>query len=85
MFHALSESFATFHQTSSDEQAEEGEVDLFLSKITEHSCQSCYKKSKCWVQNFDKTYDLMKQVMHETEEKQYASKRRLKKEFQHVF
>ncbi|MEJ8552564.1 stage II sporulation protein E [Bacillus velezensis] len=82
VFHALSESFATFHQTSSDEQAEEGEVDLFLSKITEHSCQSCYKKSKCWVQNFDKTYDLMKQVMHETEEKQYASNRRLKKEFQ---
>jgi hypothetical protein len=34
-----------------------------------------------WVQNFDKTYDLMKQVMHETEEKQYASNRRLKKEF----
>lgn len=80
VFHALSESFATFYQAS-DEQTDDSEVDLFLSKITEHSCQTCYKKNRCWVQNFDKTYDLMKQVMLETEEKQYASNRRLKKEF----
>ncbi|MBD5019308.1 stage II sporulation protein E, partial [Xanthomonas citri pv. citri] len=40
VFHALSESFATFYQAS-DEQTDDSEVDLFLSKITEHSCQTC--------------------------------------------
>ncbi|MCY9135502.1 stage II sporulation protein E [Bacillus atrophaeus] len=82
VFHALSESFATFYQTVPEDQNEDSEVDLFLSKITEHSCQTCYKKNKCWVQNFDKTYDVMKQVMLETEQNQYTTNRRLKKEFE---
>lgn len=64
-----------------DDEGKEKEIDLFLSTVTEHSCQSCYKKNKCWVQNFDKTYDLMKRVMQETEEKQYFKNRKLKKEF----
>ncbi len=39
------------------------------------------EKQVLGTENFDKTYDLMKQVMLETEEKEYASNRRLKKEF----
>ncbi|MCY8652148.1 stage II sporulation protein E [Bacillus haynesii] len=81
VFHALSESFATFYHSVPDDEGKEKEIDLFLSTVTEHSCQSCYKKNKCWVQNFDKTYDLMKRVMQETEEKQYFKNRKLKKEF----
>ncbi|MGG3625407.1 stage II sporulation protein E [Bacillus gobiensis] len=82
VFQALSESFATFHHTVTDEKKEQIETDNFLSTITEHSCQTCYKKNRCWVQNFDKTYDLMKAVMQETEEKTYQKNRKLKKEFQ---
>lgn len=81
VFQALSESFATFHHSVSDEKKEEIETDNFLSSITENSCQTCYKKNRCWVQNFDKTYDLMKAVMRETEEKTYQKNQKLKKEF----
>ena len=62
VFHALSESFATFYHSVPDDEGKEKEIDLFLSTVTEHSCQSCYKKNKCWVQNFDKTYDLFLSV-----------------------
>lgn len=81
VFHALSESFATFYESIPEEKKQEEDVDLFLSTITERSCQTCYKKNKCWVQNFDTTYELMKQVMHESDEKTYEHNRKLKKKF----
>ncbi|MDA1478206.1 stage II sporulation protein E [Bacillus changyiensis] len=82
IFYALSESFATFYHSVSNKESKEKEIDLLLSSVTEYSCQSCYKKNKCWVENFDKTYEIMKQVMQETEEKNYYKNRKLKKEFQ---
>ncbi|MBD1383183.1 stage II sporulation protein E [Metabacillus arenae] len=81
VFLALSESFATFYEKSEGDE-EQREIDLFLSTITEQTCQGCYKKERCWVQNFDTTYDLMKQIMYETKEDNYHTNIKLKKEFQ---
>ncbi|MRX72968.1 stage II sporulation protein E [Bacillus lacus] len=82
VFYALSESFATFYEKNEDKENLHIETDTFLSAVTERSCQNCYKKEKCWVQNFDTTYDLMKQIMHESEENTYFSNRRLRSDLQ---
>lgn len=81
VFLALSESFATFYEKS-DEGDEQHEIDMFLSTVTEKTCQNCYKKEKCWVQNFSTTYDLMSQIMTETTKNKYQTNRKLKKELQ---
>lgn len=80
VFQALSESFATFYNNN-DTDDEERETDLFLSSITENTCQHCFKKEKCWVENFDKTYDYMETIMHETKQNTYQTNLKLKKEF----
>ncbi|WP_419095395.1 stage II sporulation protein E [Aeribacillus kexueae] len=79
VFQALSESFSTFY--AEEKQDEDREVDLFLSNITESTCQTCFKKDKCWAQNFDYTYGLMKQIMNEHKENTYHLNRKLKREF----
>ena len=81
VFHALSESFATFYDKDEQDDSEQRETDLFLSSITESTCQHCFKKEKCWVENFDKTYDLMQNIMHENKQNTYKSNMKLKKEF----
>ncbi|MCD7036658.1 stage II sporulation protein E [Metabacillus sp. GX 13764] len=81
VFLALSESFASFYEKS-EEGGQEQEIDLFLSSITEKSCQNCYKKERCWVQNFNATYDLMSEMTSETMKGKYQTNRKLKKEFQ---
>lgn len=81
VFHALSESFATFYDKDEQDDSEERETDLFLSSITESTCQHCFKKEKCWLENFDKTYDLMQSIMHENKQNTYKSNMKLRKEF----
>ncbi len=66
LFQTLSNSFQSSPQAH-DKDDEEREVDYFLSNITEKTCQTCFKKEKCWVQNFTKTYDSMQRIMTETE------------------
>lgn len=46
-----------------DESKESREVDLFLSHVTEKTCQTCFRKNYCWSTNFNTTYDLMKDIM----------------------
>nr|WP_308807792.1 stage II sporulation protein E [Alkalicoccobacillus plakortidis] len=70
------EQFSTLFQTLSnsfqmpapreDLERDEKEVDYFLSNVTEKTCQTCFKKERCWVQNFNKTYDCMNKIMTET-------------------
>ncbi|GAE27700.1 stage II sporulation serine phosphatase for sigma-F activation [Halalkalibacter wakoensis JCM 9140] len=67
LFQTLSNSFHTPAQMSNSED-QEREVDYFLSNVTEKTCQTCFKKERCWVQNFNKTYDSMQRIMTETEE-----------------
>lgn len=80
VFQALSESFATFYNKE-EPVNEERETDLFLSSITESTCQHCYKKEKCWVDNFDKTYDFMQAIMQEKKENTYENNLKLKNDF----
>ncbi|UGB31073.1 stage II sporulation protein E [Metabacillus sp. B2-18] len=81
VFNALSESFTTFYDKDEYEDTEQRETDLFLSRITESTCQHCFKKEKCWVENFDKTYELMQNIMHENKQNTYQNNMKLKKEF----
>ncbi|WP_432805981.1 stage II sporulation protein E [Halalkalibacter oceani] len=67
LFQTLSSSFQAFPQTANEEE-DERETDYFLSNVTEKTCQTCFKKERCWVQNFSKTYDSMQKIMTETKE-----------------
>ncbi|MDX8047717.1 stage II sporulation protein E [Gracilibacillus sp. S3-1-1] len=64
VFKALSHSFQT---ESKDREEQDIEVDYYLSNVTEKTCQTCFKKETCWVQQFDKTYHLMKGVKEQLE------------------
>ncbi|WP_424511386.1 stage II sporulation protein E [Scopulibacillus darangshiensis] len=72
LFQALSNSF------SHEEEESDKEVDMFLSKVTEKTCQTCFRKEQCWVKNFDKTYDFMAQIMDETESQPVIQNPKLK-------
>jgi stage II sporulation protein E len=69
VFQALSKSF-----TAQDDQSEwdEGnrELDYFLSNVTEKTCQICHRKEKCWSRDFNTTYEYMKEIMQEMEQKE---------------
>ncbi|MDM5335973.1 stage II sporulation protein E [Fictibacillus enclensis] len=77
MFQALSHSFASYNESAYDEY-QDHEVDLFLSNVTEKTCQTCFKKEQCWAVNFTKTYEMMTQIMTEQEQYQEIKDRRLK-------
>ncbi|MDF9468897.1 stage II sporulation protein E [Bacillus sp. FSL K6-0273] len=79
VFAALSNSFSVYGYV--EEEDKETEADLFLSTITAKTCQTCFKKDQCWVVNFDKTYDYMKQIMNETEEGTLQHNRKLVREW----
>ncbi|MDQ0209219.1 stage II sporulation protein E [Alkalicoccobacillus murimartini] len=65
LFQTLSKSFQ-MPAPKEDMERDEKEVDYFLSNVTEKTCQTCFKKERCWVQNFSKTYDSMNKIMTET-------------------
>lgn len=75
VFQALSKSFdmQKIQQQVKGTQ-EEKEMDYFLSNVTERTCQSCFKKERCWVQQFDKTYELMNDVKQDLEQHQKVDK-----------
>lgn len=82
LFQALSNSFST-HQPWSEDQETSREVDQFLSKVTENTCQTCFKKEFCWVKNFDKTYDHMTAIMNEVKDDPVIKSPILKREWRH--
>ncbi|CAM4376322.1 stage II sporulation protein E [Bacillus manliponensis] len=79
VFEALSKSFSTYGYIENEN--EEEEADLFLSTITAKTCQTCFKKDQCWVVNFDKTYDYMREIMNEVEAGTLAQNRKLTRDF----
>ncbi|GIN88381.1 stage II sporulation protein E [Heyndrickxia sporothermodurans] len=81
VFQALSKSFSQYDQWR-EHEGEERELDYFLSNVTEKTCQSCFKKEKCWAKNFNKTYDLMKKVIHETEKGEGVIPQRVHRELE---
>ncbi|WP_082676335.1 stage II sporulation protein E [Bacillus shacheensis] len=66
LFQTLSNSFKV--QPTNEEDQHAREVDLVLSNVTEKTCQTCSRKESCWVQNFNKTYGCMQQMMEEIEQ-----------------
>jgi stage II sporulation protein E len=81
LFQALSNSFQSVGSTINEEDSSR-EVDLFLSNITEKTCQTCFKKEQCWAANFNTTYDLMTNIMVEQEEYGEVKDRKLKREWE---
>ncbi|HZG69930.1 MAG TPA: stage II sporulation protein E [Chondromyces sp.] len=67
VFDALSKSFSQ-HNLEIMDESEERELDMFLSHVTEKTCQTCFKKEQCWAKNFNQTYDLMKDVLYELDQ-----------------
>ncbi|MGG0185995.1 stage II sporulation protein E [Bacillus rhizoplanae] len=80
VFEALSNSFSVYGYVEDEDK--DTETDLFLSTITAKTCQTCFKKDQCWVVNFDKTYDYMRQLMDETEEGTLQNNRKLLRDFE---
>ncbi|WP_437183320.1 stage II sporulation protein E [Shouchella miscanthi] len=65
LFQTLSNSFKV--QQKSDEEQHSNDVDVLLSHVTEKTCQTCMMKEKCWVQNFNQTYDSMAKMVEHIE------------------
>ncbi|WP_102347987.1 stage II sporulation protein E [Bacillus sp. Marseille-P3661] len=81
LFQTLSNSFNN-QSLLSDVDEDSKDIDLFLSSVTEKTCQTCFKKTKCWEQNFNTTYDYMVEIMRESEQKPDQPNRILQKEFE---
>lgn len=59
LFTQLSHSFA---QTADRDEIEE-QADAFLSRVTEFTCQRCWKKEQCWEKDMQSTYEGMRTLM----------------------
>lgn len=68
LFLSLSNSFSMEEGSANDPASRKREVDLFLSGVTENTCQTCMKKNYCWSRNEAETYGLMELLMEEIEE-----------------
>lgn len=66
VFEALSQSFLKTEKLMT-EAYDQQETDMFISKITERTCQSCFKKRNCWGKYFDETYSQMNNLMNQLE------------------
>ncbi|SDI12414.1 stage II sporulation protein E [Alteribacillus persepolensis] len=66
LFQTLSKSFM-YQPDSLDQETEDKETDELLSKITEKTCQTCFRKERCWVNQFQDTYDGMSRMLFELE------------------
>ncbi|MGM7684097.1 stage II sporulation protein E [Cytobacillus sp. Hm23] len=80
VFQALSSSFENYNQ-SANHMDEDVEIDYVLSNVTMRTCQLCYKKDQCWTNNLNKTYDYMKNIMHEYEQSTLEENYHLQREW----
>ncbi|WP_240377875.1 stage II sporulation protein E [Bacillus piscicola] len=67
LFQTLSTSFLTQTVGEEAEEREQKDKDELLSKVTEKTCQTCFRKESCWVKQFHKTYDGMSNMLTELE------------------
>lgn len=61
MFNQLAVSFKDISSKSVLEQNEQ--IDHFMSKISENHCSTCWKRNRCWNDEFFQTYRLMTELM----------------------
>ncbi|GED72023.1 stage II sporulation protein E [Brevibacillus reuszeri] len=59
LFTQLSHSFAL----TADRDEIEEQADAFLSRVTEFTCQKCWKKEQCWEKDMQATYEGMRFLM----------------------
>ncbi|TXL63456.1 stage II sporulation protein E [Cerasibacillus terrae] len=81
VFEALSKSFLTNDVSLDDELDTKQETDIFLSRITEKTCQLCFMKQRCWQNQFDQTYSFMEDLKDDYIRQQEPSPR-VKKQFE---
>lgn len=62
LFQTLSNSFTQAPAMHGDLK-HDSEVDYYLSRVAEKSCQTCFKKKYCWINNLDTTYAFMEEMM----------------------
>ncbi|MEN2766709.1 stage II sporulation protein E [Ornithinibacillus xuwenensis] len=67
VFEALSKSFITAENYSYEDEESQRDTDMFLSNVTERTCQNCFMKERCWQQQFDTTYSLMGMLKNDVE------------------
>ncbi len=65
VFQHLAQSFLSQPVVADEEK--ERYTDIFLSQVTEKTCQVCFKKEQCWESKFDDTYRLMKELFQTIE------------------
>lgn len=80
LFQVLSNSFTV--NAAGQEVEDTKEIDFFLSNVTEKTCQACFRKSKCWEGNFNKTYEYMTEIMQHYEDGTIHSNLILQKEWE---
>ncbi|PPA68549.1 stage II sporulation protein E [Jeotgalibacillus proteolyticus] len=61
MFDTLSKSFQ-FTDPGNESLSKAVTIDNTLSRVTENTCQMCFKKDYCWSTHFDRTYEWMKDL-----------------------
>ena len=81
VFQALSNSFSS-HDEKMEFEDIDRELDYFLGNVTEKTCQLCHRKDKCWTKNFTTTYDYMKQIMLEMEQRDEGVSQKLYRDFE---
>ncbi|AXI07555.1 stage II sporulation protein E [Oceanobacillus zhaokaii] len=62
VFQALAKSFQVTETDVQDDNDMKRETDIYLSRVTEKTCQSCFMKDRCWQKEFDKTYSMMEEM-----------------------
>lgn len=63
LFQTLSKSFTDAPTSHEEVKNLENEVDYYLSRVAEKSCQTCFKKKQCWINHLDTTYAFMQEMM----------------------
>ncbi|MFZ4454528.1 stage II sporulation protein E [Salibacterium aidingense] len=74
LFQTLSTSFGSNPDAEETEKADKHRDEL-LSQVTEKTCQTCFRKERCWVTQFHTTYDGMTDLMQELGENGKVSAR----------
>lgn len=80
VFQQLSRSFLDF--TATTRMRPEQKTDLFLSEVTEKTCQKCWKKEQCWDRDFLNIYESMVHMAKLMENQGYIEKHQIPESFQ---
>lgn len=64
-FSSLFQTLAKSFSPPKDNRESVSDDDLFLSRVTAKTCQNCFKKEFCWINNFEKTQRIMLELREE--------------------